>query len=918
MKEKKHSKRKLGVVLFVLLLCIIFYISMRGSFLEYKELGNNFMTVLSTNLKYRYTIMGINFIVLYIVMYIANRGIIKGLKVFFEEEKIQIPKLPNKSLSFFISSIVSIIIATIFTPKIILYASNVSFGEADPIFNFDISFYMFIEPLLKMIVIYIISIFVGLIIYSAIYYIIAFNKYFDGISKETLKKSYLIKHIIRYIRYIAIFFAIYTLISTVDIVFDKFITTESGIELIGAGITNVTIRLWGNILFAIIIIYSIFKATKHFKESKNSKILKDLLIIPSYLVVMFVTMVGFDLLFVNSNEYDKEKKYIDSNNYNTRVAYGIDCEDESIEYSGTIQEDEIENNQNIIGNIALINEDVVLQNLKETQTQTGYYTYNNANILKYNINGKEKLVYISPREIVGNRTYDSKTYEYTHGYGIIVTSATGATADGNVKYIQSDISGKNESIEVNLPQIYYGLETNGTVVTNSSSQKEYDYTDSKGKEYTTSYNGASGLYINWFDRFVLGVKKGDVKLAFSNNVTTTSKILINRNIKERAKLVLPDVIYDENPYMVVDENGELYWVLDAYTRSSSYPYSTYTTIEYEGQREKINYIRNSIKVIINSYDGTMKFYITDRTDPIAMAYNNMYPGLFEDLEEKIPESISDKFVYPEFLYNVQATMLEEYHNIKSDVLYRSDDTWAKATYNTVQNSKSTGSVLEPYYTMIKSNDKNTIGLIQMYTPNKKQNLTSYLMGTVENGENKLKLYKMSANVTILGPTQLDNQIMQDENIQSQIDALSVTGAKITKNMIIVPIENTLLYVEPIYQTRINESEIPVLKKVVVASGNKVAIGNNLKEALESLVSQYATSIETYTTEDIDGIIQSIIKSNNNLEKSMDSNDWELIGTDIKKLQELITLLEKQINEENKNENSEVNENGNVVPENIIE
>ena len=917
MKEKKHSKRRIGVILFVILLGIIFYISMRGSYLEYKELGENFVSVLSTNLKYKYTIMAINFVILFIVMYFVNRGIAKGLKVFFDEEKQQMPKLPNKSISLIVASIVSIIVSKIFTPKIILYASNVSFGEADPIFNLDISFYMFIEPLLKMLMLYIIAIFLGLIIYSAIYYILVFNKYFDGINRETLKKSYLIKHIIRYTRYIAIFFAIHTLVSTFDIVFDKFITTESGIELIGAGITNVTIRLWGNVLFAIVIVFSIYRATMHFKASENSKVLKDLLMIPSYLVVMFITMIGFDLLFVNSNEYDKERKYIESNNYNTRVAYGIDCEDENIEYSGTINKQEIERNENIIGNIALINKDVVLQNLEETQTQTGYYTYNNAKLLKYNIDGQDRLVYVSPREMVGNRTYDSKTYEYTHGYGIVVTSATGVTQEGNVKYIQNDVTGKDDVIKVTSPQIYYGLETNGIVVTKSNNQKEYDYTDSKGKEYTTSYNGTSGLSLNWFDRFVLGVKRGDIKLALSNNVTSESKILINRNIIERAKVVLPDVIYDENPYVVSNDKGELYWVLDVYTRSSSYPYSTYTNIEYNGQREKINYIRNSIKVIIKAYDGTMKFYITDRTDPIAMAYNNMYPGLFEELDAKIPESISEKFVYPEFLYNVQATMMEEYHNIKSDVLYRSDDTWAKATYNTVQNNKYTGSILEPYYTMIKKNGSETIGLIQMYTPNKKQNLVSYLVGTVENGENKLKLYKMSADATILGPTQLDNQITQDDMIQSEIDALSVTGAKVTKNMIIVPIENTLLYVEPIYQTRINESEIPVLKKVVVASGNKVAIGNNIKEALENLASQYATSIETYTTEDIDGLIQSIIKSNNNLDDSMKSNDWELIGTDIKKLQELISLLEKQVQEENENDNNEVTEE-NLVQENIIE
>ena len=169
MKKKIYSKRKIGVILFVLLLIIVLYISMRGSFLEYKELGDRYISVFTTNLKYRYTIMGISFVILYLIMYFTNRGISKGLKVFFDEEKKEMPKLPNKSIALIISAIASIVISAIFTPKFILYASNVSFGETDPIFNLDVSFYMFLEPLLKMLAIYIIGIFIGLIIYSTVY-----------------------------------------------------------------------------------------------------------------------------------------------------------------------------------------------------------------------------------------------------------------------------------------------------------------------------------------------------------------------------------------------------------------------------------------------------------------------------------------------------------------------------------------------------------------------------------------------------------------------------------------------------------------------------------------------------------------------------------------------------------------------------
>lgn len=887
--KKQHNIRRVIVILFIMVLAFSAYINIRGSYLEYKELGSNYISIFKTNLLYRYMTMGINFVVIFWTMYFANRGIKKGLKVFFEEEKKDMPKLPNKSISLIISVISSIIVGIMFTPKIILCASNVSFEKTDLIFNLDISFYMFVEPLIKMILVYLIGIFTFLIVYSVIYYIIVFNKYFDGIDKETLKKSYLIRHIIRYIRFIAIWFAIYTLVGTLDIVFNGFVTTSSGLELIGAGKTDVTVKLWGNIIFSIIIVISVFLATSNWKKDLKTKVLKNILTIPAYLVCMFIVMVGFDILFVNSNEYDKEKEYIERNIEYTKNAYGINCEDDTIEYSGTITTEEINDNRNILDNAVIISKESVLEKLNQEQSEKGYYTYATAGISEYMKDGKCRLVYLSPREITSNkRTYNSKTFEYTHGYGAILTSATSTTEDGNIEYVENNIS---ESSNLTNPQIYYGLKTDNTVVIDKNNKKEYDYTDNKGNEYTSSYDGQSGLNLGFFDRLVLGIKTKNINLAFSGNITNESKILINRNIIKRAELALSNVIYDENPYTVIDDDGQMYWVLDAYTISDNYPYSTYTSIQYDGEKKNINYIRNSIKVIINCYDGSMKFYITDTTDPIAMAYRKMYPDLFESLDSKIPESISKNFVYPKFLYDVQSSMLEEYHNTKSEVLYRGDDSWKRAVYVITQNNKTVSTTLDSYYTMVKDGENETVGLLQMYTPSNKQSLTSYLVGIVDNGQNKLKICKLSSDESILGLTQLDSKISQDENIKKEIDKLNVTGAKVTKNMMIVPVENTILYIEQIYQTKTNESDMPVLKKVIVASGNKVAIGNNLEEALENIVSQYATSIDTYTTEDVDGLIQSIIKANKNLSNSMESGDWELIGADIKTLQELINSLE---------------------------
>ena len=916
-KSQKNRTRMLLVLLFIAIFAVISYVQLRGSYLEYLELGESYTSIFFTNLIFKYSIMVINFVILYFVIYFTNRGIKKGLQPFFEKEKKQMPKLLNKSLALVISAIVSVIVSSVFMQKIMLISGNTAFGIQDPIFNMDISYYVFQKPLIEMFVMYFIVLVVGLTLYMSLYYIIVFNKYFDGIEGKMLKESIFMKKLLRNILLVAIGIAIMTILNIQSMVFGKILTINEDLEIIGAGITESTIKLWGYVIFAIVIIIFAYRAIRAFKNQNTGKVLKNLAIIPAYLIILFLAMVIFDLVYVNNNELDKERKYISANIANTKNAYDINIDEENMKNSGTITQQEVNVNEEIINNIPVISKDMVLQALENSKTETGYFSYRNANLAKYNINGQDALVYIAPREITSSgRTYNNKTYEYTHGIGQIVVSATQSNENGNVQYIQKEVSGNDEVLKTFEPRIYFGTETEETIATNAKNKQEYDYTDENGQDYTSTYTGTAGLQLGFLDRLVLGITKGDLNLAFSGEISNDSKILINRDIISRAKKALPYLIYDENPYTVVRENGDLVWVLDAYTISNCYPYSQYTSIEHDGIRENINYIRNSVKLIIDAYDGTMSFYITDRADPIAMAYRNIYPDLFVDLEEEIPEDISKHFVYPEFLYEVQSEILKVYHNVKTDVLYRADDVWDFAKYNSVKSTKSTGTYMEPYYTMVKVNDEEEIGLMQIYTPDEKQNIISYLVGTTNGAENKLNIYKFSADSDILGPMQLDKQIEEDEAISSEIETLNVTGTKITKKMIVVPIENTLLYVEPIYQTMLNESDVPILKKVVVASGNKVSIGDSLQQALSNLLSQYAIDIEVENTDDIEGVIDAIIKANKNLTESNQNNDWELMGSDIKKLQELIDSLEQLRDEENKKKEEDAQIISNENDENI--
>lgn len=926
-KVKRKTRRK--IVLAVLLVAIlIIYIVERGEFLEIKEIGENYVSMFWQNVEYRGIIAVLNFVTIFTLVYTTTTRIKKGLKVFFDDEKKPMPKLPQKSIAFIVATLVTIFTTGMIMEKALPCFFNTQFVTTDPALGLDIGFFVFIWPFLEFITMYAIVAIIASTIYAAIYYLLVFNIYFDGISRESVKKSEILNQAFTNLKVLIVIFAILVLLETVNIGVQKFIILNNdeseNYSIFGAGITETTIRFWGYIILTVLMVVSVFKAIAEFKKGKTKRVITSILIVPVYLVLLLVVMLGFNLIFVNSNELDKEKTFIADNIRNTKKAYGIDIDEVIVQDGGTITQSAITENSETIKNIPIANPDTILKDLEGSQKNKGYYNFRSSQLELYSINGKEQAVYVTPREIASSKgTYNNKTYEYTHGFGTIITSATTTTEAGNINHIQKAFDQTDEVINVNEPRIYFGLETNDTVVTNSNSKKEFDYpTDDALNNTENVYDGDAGLEANFLDRLVLAIREKDAKLVFSGNVKSDSKILTNRNIIERAKTIMPYLTYDTNPYMVISNDGNLVWVLDAYTTSNEYPYSQRMMLENTGiTKKEINYIRNSVKVIIDAYSGDVTFYMTDKTDPIAMVYKKIYPDLFS--EEEIPEDISNHFVYPKYLYEIQSNILKRYHNIQPDVLYRSDDVWDIATHNTSSKITSTkGTEIEPYYTMVKTTDSSSsrLGLVLPYTPYEKQNITAYLIGSCdENGNNVLKLYNFPTDSNVIGPMQLDTQLGQDETIAKEIEALNVSGTKLTKDIIIVPIDNTLLYVEPIYQQYVNETDsLPVLKKVVVASGTKVAIGDNFSEALTNLVSQYAVDIEVENTDSLEELADLIIKANNNLKASTQSNDWEQIGKDAKKLQSLVDRLEEVKKELDKKKQEEVKENNNIVENTVNE
>lgn len=932
-KQKKLHKRRNCVIIFSIIFVIILYVMYKGNYLNYLEIGKNYIGAFHDNIKYRAIIISASFIWLYVLIYSTNKRIKKGLKSFFKDEKKEMPQMLNKSISFITSAILSIVTSNIFLQKTVLFFNSTSFGKRDIVYGHDIGYYLFIKPFLQMVIIYMLITIILATLYGVIYYIITLNTQFkSGVTTESLKKSIVKNQLLNNVKIIVIFIAILTFINAEDLSSKPFLTVgenETSYSISGAGISDISIKVWGYRALAVIMILAVFIGVSAYNKNKNRKLIISIFSVPVYMIALIIVLVGYDKIFVNSNEYEKEKKYISQNIGNTREAYGINIDEVNLKNTDIVNVDDVQKYAKTVGNIPVTNQNIVLKTLNGTLTNKGYYNFTISKPENYNINGKESLVYITPREVVSNeKLYTNATYEYTHGYGVIVTSASETSKNGDLINYQKDFSNEKDVINVNNPRIYFGLQTNKTIVTNSKTKKEFDYPtddDSNKKDVslseenaTNSYNGKAGLNLNTFDRLILAASNGDINLAISNNITKNSKILTNRNIITRAKKIMPYLMYDNSPYLVVTNDEKLVWVIDGYTTSKYYPYSQKSNVN--GQ--EINYIKNSVKVLVDAYDGTVQFYITDRTDPIAMAYRKAFPDVFMDIDSEIPTEISDHFTYSEFLYNIQAEILKRYHNTEPDVLYRANDIWDIAKYgNSTDNSSDQTIQMTPYYAIVKTDDddKEKLGLVLPYTLQGKQSIAGYTVGTYENGKMVLKLYKYSLEDSVLGPMQLDTQISQNESISKEIGSLNVSGTKLTKNIVVVPINNKLVYVESIYQEYINESDsLPKLKKVVIASGNKIAIGEDLKTALSNLLLQ-GYDIEVEDPENIDELTESIIKANKNLKQSTANNDYEMMGKDIKKLQSLIDKLEQLKIKENeeKEKQNDVNITNNVTTNSSI-
>ena len=693
----------------------------------------------------------------------------------------------------------------------------------------------------------------------------------------------------------------YNFLSHQDILIGDMLQKESvkGAYLTGAGFLDVNIKLWIYRIISIVIIIAVYNFIRGIKKEESKKILFSIILIPAALIIVFIVNIAIDSIFLRGNDIDREKEYILQNIRATEEAYNINVENKEIAKGTDITSEKIKKDSELIEKLPMVTPDVVketLENNTDNKEKKSLYKYGNPNLVK---NGNA-YDYLTTREIDDkDKTLTNKIYKYTHGNFGILTSSSKVNKNGYLLNVSEKFEGQElNGTKIKEPRLYYGENTNSNAIVNAKDIKEYDYPTSTLTNKENNYNGKGGIKLSLLERIALAITKGSTELIFNNNIVENTKVLLNRQIIERAKKILPNIRYDKDPYLVTKDDGGLAWVIDGYTVTSRYPYSQKVSIEADkGGKERINFIRNSVKVVIDAYNGTVDFYVTDTTDPFISTIMKTYPTLFKNYNE-LSENIKKQMKYPQYLFDIQAKVLTTYHNSDVDNIYRADDRWEVAEVSGSGTRSSTS-----MYTLLKKGDELKPAIITTYTPEKRKNIVSYLVGQTENGANKLTMYRYNEK-SELSLSFIDTQIEKDEKVQKEMRELTTLGTELKTVRILLPYEDTTLYIKSIYQVFLNEDSVPVLKKVIVANKGKVGIGNTLKEAMQRMLTENAIDIDVRDLANEDELKDAIIKQNKTLKDVMKQGDFEYTGKDIQRLIKLVDQLEEVSKEKKKKTNIE--------------
>jgi uncharacterized membrane protein (UPF0182 family) len=527
-----------------------------------------------------------------------------------------------------------------------------------------------------------------------------------------------------------------------------------------------------------------------------------------------------------------ETPYIQHNIRFTTLAYGLDRIEERdfAEIEPLTQQGSLEH-ETTLHNIRLWDYRPLQQTYQQIQAIRLYYSFPDVDLDRYVINGEVRQVALAARELEKSRlqspTWVTQKLQFTHGYGLVVNPVNEMTPEGLPHLWVGDIPPRSRAdLPVERPEIYYGETTSDYVFVNTQ-EREFDYPSGDENVYTR-YQGTGGVVLDsLLKRLAFTLRLADANMLLSQDFTTSSRVMLYRQIDERVRQAAPLLSYDHDPYLVVSPDGRLYWLQDAYTTSDRFPYAE--------PSDQINYIRNSVKVLIDAYNGSLTFYVVDPTDPLLSTYAAIFPRLFTPMEQ-MPDWLHAHLRYPEDLFRLQANLYQTYHMRDVNVFYNKEDLW-RVPLETLEGNAQP---MEPYYVVLKLpglSEAEEFVIIQAFTPNNKDNLIAWLAGRAD-GEHygRLVAYRFPKQELVFGPLQIEGRIDQHPEISAQISLWDRGGSEVIRgNLLVLPVGTSLLYVEPLY-LRAASGQIPELKRVILVSGDRIVMEETLAAGLRALFS----------------------------------------------------------------------------------
>lgn len=901
----KQSGQKLGItavvaalVLFLLLTKII---ALGTDWLWFQEVGYQtvFSVTLLANLKAGAIFGVIFFLILYINARIAMRFSEKplfgdpaaGFPLPFREIEpgaLKILILSGALLLAFFAALNG----SAQSENLLLFLNASPFGLSDPLFGKDIGFYVFQLPLLLYLQGWLN--FLLIITMASTGFIYLLRKSFLFIPPRVWRMSPPARTHLSFLAAAFFFWGIFG--AWLDL--NELLFVKRGV-VFGPGYTDVTTQVW--ILKLLMLLYALsgiamlYYAFRHNWRIPATAI--TLLIAISFLGRgIYPSMV--QKFQVIPNEVALETPYIEKNIRFTRFAYGLNnVEEKEFPTEDSLTAQDINRNNLTIKNIRLWNHGPLLQTYSQLQEMRTYYKFTGVDNDRYTINGEYRQVMLSPREIsykaLPSRTWVNEHLTYTHGYGAVMGPVNSISPEGLPEFFIKDIPPvTTASIRITRPEIYFGENSNDFVFVKAKAP-EFDYPVGDKNVYNR-YEGKGGIPLSFFKKVLFAIRFGSATMLLSDDITSSSRVLYHRNVLERAAMIAPFARFDDDPYLVISPEGRLLWFIDGYTTTDRFPYSEPTPAIG-------NYIRNSLKAVVDAYDGTINLYVSDPADPILKTYSRIFPGVFKPLSE-LPTELRSHIRYPAGMMSIQARMYRAYHMQDPRVFYNKEDLWAIPGKPNSGNSKT----MDPYYTIMKLPEtaKEEFVLLSPFTPSLKDNMSAWMAARCdEPNYGKVVVYKFPKQKLVYGPSQIEARIDQDAVISQQLSLWHQRGSNVIRgSLLAIPVEKSILYVESLYLAAEN-GQLPELKRVIVANGNNIAMEETLDTALRKIFGGGATKDKkdsqgaTKQSETGDKTYRQLaIEALGHFQKAQEllrQGNWSAFGEELKKTGELLKNLEKK-------------------------